>query len=272
MISQRQDGHWLIVSIGTIARTIEASMSFVCAYAFVNAWAQTHQGNPYIAALAMIVLTFIFNVVLVFIHEMGHALAAWSVRRRVHLICVGTIGFRPRTKKLEWVKQPDAAEYAGFVSSSPIWPDTNRAKSIWVSFGGPFATLLTGLLLLTYARHSALPNYPILLLSAFFLLDAFINLLPMRWSQSSSSDGLHILQYLSGNFWTPESWAETRLGTEGPLVSDAEWAQLRAHVKQPFYGGPNFRKLLRHAAAEQKDEEMLFALRKAAKLTQDEKP
>ena len=208
MIPAPQNDHWFILSIGTLARTLEAGLSFLTVYTAVMFWehAQTTIHNSAVLMLIVVALTFVLNLVLVLAHEMGHALAAWSVGRRVHLICVGLLGFIPTSCEFVWVNQPKSAEYAGFVQSSPIWPDFNRAKSIWVSLGGPLITFIMGITIMVLASHSVYYKLPTQILGIFFLLDAFINLLPLRWSQDTSSDGLHIWQYLTRNLWTPDSW------------------------------------------------------------------
>lgn len=268
MIPQAQDGHWFIIGVGEVARFIEVGLSFACVYAFIKYWEMTHTENFVFAIVGLFAFTAVLNAFLVLLHEMGHALAAWSVGRRVHLICVGWLGFAPARRKLFQIKKSQNAEYAGFVQTSPVWPDFNRAKSIWVSFAGPFATGGLGLLILLFsgrAGHYELPTY---LLGWFFVMDAVVNLIPMKWSRGSASDGLHIWQYWTGNLWTNESWAETRLETlaySGQLVSDAEWARLRPLARQPFAGGPSFRKLLKTAAAEKNDKETLSVLGHATK-------
>ena len=265
MIPNQLDDHWFVIGLGTVARTVEAGLSFVCAYAAVMIWSQAQPQEPNAAILIFSIFAFAFalNLVMVFLHEIGHALAAWSVGRRVHLICVGWLGYAPEVRKFVWVKSPANAEYAGFVQCTPVWPDLGRGKSIWVSAGGPLITFTVGAALLLLARGADTYSLPIYMLAAFFLMDAVVNLMPMKWSAESASDGLHIWQYLTGNLWTPDSWADSRLGLGAlstHVVSDDEWRALRPLVKQPFFGGAPFRRLLYKAATQKDDKEMMYAM------------
>jgi len=265
MIPNQLDDHWFVIGLGTAARVIEAGLSFACAYAAVMVWSQGQAQEPgaIILIFTTFVLAFALNLIMVFLHEMGHALAAWSVKRRVHLICVGWLAYAPGVRKIMWVRSPANAEYAGFVQCSPVWPDLSTRKSIWISLGGPLITFVTGVTILLLARGAETYSLPIYMLAAFFLMDAVVNLMPLKWSPESASDGLHIWQYMTGNLWTPDSWAETRLGLgalSDHVVSDDEWRALRPLVKQPFMGGANFRRLLYKAATQKNDTEMMYAM------------
>ena len=248
------DDHWLLLGIGLAAMIAQIGFSFVCAAAFVLA--PYEASNRVIDGIAPIVfifaLAFILNIIQIFLHEMGHALAAWSVKRRVHLICVGVVGYAPGIGKFMRINKRDNAEYAGFVQASPVWPDLSAAKSIWVSAGGPLATGGFGLLILAGALSDGTISLPVSFLAGFFILDAIVNLIPLRWARGSASDGLHILQYLGGFSWTPDMWAKTRLETaelSSQLVSDAEWHALKPLVGGPF-NSPQFNELLKKAAAQ----------------------
>ena len=262
-IPHQQDEHWLIVVLGQCAQALEVVFSFICA-AVIMQWLVTiypaMSGSLSNAGL-VIGLVALLNVVLVFIHEMGHAFAAWSVERQVHLICVGIVGFVPRTGQFLLVRKSGSAEYAGFVETSPVWPDMSNAKSIWVSLGGPLATGTIGALLFIGVLFNGQTS--LLILGGFFLMDMVVNLIPMRWSGGSMSDGLRIWHSWHGNLWTPDNWAATRLGVKDrgiDIVSDAEWVELRPLVKQPFYGGAEFRQLLFVAALEKNDTKVLDIL------------
>lgn len=267
-IPHQQDEHWLIVVLGQFAHALEVIFSFICAAVLMQWLVTTYPVMNHALGNALIVIVFvaILNAILVFIHEMGHALAAWSVGRRVHLICVGAVGFIPRTGRFVLVGKSSSAEYAGFVETSPIWPDTSRIKSIWVSFGGPLATGILGVGVLIVLARNGLAS--LWVLGAFFLMDMVVNLIPLKWTGGSVSDGLRIWLSWQGKLWTPDMWAAMRLGVQDrgvDIVSDAEWTELRPLVRQPFYGGAEFRQLLFVAALEKNDTEMLGVLGAMAK-------
>ena len=257
MLPQPTDDNWILLSLGLVAMAARLFFSFVCAAFIVlgpEATSQTaattgiNQGS---AVLAIFVLAFGLNFIQVLIHELGHALTAWKMGRRVHMICVGFLGYAPGLGKFMRIQIPANAEYAGYVQVSPVWPDLDHGKSIWISAGGPLATGLLGVLILIagkfmagsadplIASGSASAAYPVvpLVLGLFFLLDAVVNLIPLRWTLGGGSDGLHILGYLGGKGWTADMWAETRLASaelSNELVSDTEWEHLKPMVGSPF--------------------------------------
>ncbi|NNC38397.1 MAG: M50 family peptidase [Acidimicrobiales bacterium] len=271
MSPQPTDDHWILLSIGLIAMVFRLGFSFACAAFIVlgadaTSQAETISGANQIGpVIAIFVLAFVLNFIQVFIHEMGHALAAWKVGRRVHMICVGILGYAPDLKQIMRIKIPANAEYAGYVQVSPTWPDLSHDKSIWVSLGGPLATGLVGVLILaagalltpaTDPLTSSIdtPSYPItvLWLGGFFILDAVANLIPLRWTLGGGSDGLHILGYLRKDGWTADLWAKVRLETANlstELVSDAEWEHLEPMVGAPF-NSKVFNELLDKASAQ----------------------
>jgi len=248
MLPQPTDDNWILLSLGLIAMVARLGFSFVCAAFIVlgpDATSQTgatngvNQGGT---VLAIFALAFALNFIQVLIHEMGHAIAAWKMRRRVHMICVGFLGYAPGLRKFMRIQIPTNAEYAGYVHVTPVWPDLDINKSIWISAGGPLATGLLGILILLAGKFMApatdllstnpdAATYPVipLVLGGFFLLDALVNLIPLQWTLGGGSDGLHILGYLGGKGWTADMWAENRLATidlSHELVSDEEWEHL----------------------------------------------
>jgi hypothetical protein len=260
MIPQHSDDHWLLLGLGLAAMAAQVAFSFVCAAAIVMpSYAAGDTPESVIGGIVPIASIFgialALNIAQIFLHEMGHAVAAWSVKRRVHLICVGIVGYAPDIGKFMRVKKPDNAEYAGFVQASPIWPDFSARKSIWISAGGPLATGGLGLLIFAGAVLSGAATLPVLFLAAYFMLDAVVNLIPLRWYRGGGSDGLHILQYLGGHGWTADMWAETRLETAAlsrQLVSNAEWQDLKPLIGGPF-NSPVMNRLLAAAVAERGD-------------------
>lgn len=197
-----------------------------------------------------------------FIHEMGHALAAWSVGHSVHFICVGAFGVSPAQMKLLRIGDAPDREYAGFVAATPKWGAFSRGAAIWVSAGGAAATALCAAILYTLAQGTPAISPGLSLIALAFLIDAVVNLIPLIWGGRSASDGLRIWQYLSGYKPTAESWASTRLAyiPDGvALTSDTEWTQLSAS-SGPFIRAPAMVKLMTREAQRRGDRGALTKL------------
>lgn len=197
-----------------------------------------------------------------FIHEMGHALAAWSVGHKVHFICVGSWGMSPAQRKLTRMKNSPDREYAGFVAQSPPWDGWTKFGAIWVSAGGAAATALCALLIYFTAGLTPQLALGLRVIALAFLIDAVVNLLPLIWGGRSASDGLHILQYLSGYRPGPEDWAAMRLRYTpqgAALTDDREWAALSASAS-PFVASGPMRDLMQREALRRGDEAVLRRL------------
>ena len=197
-----------------------------------------------------------------FIHEIGHAIAAWSVGHKVHFICVGSWGMSPAKRKLTRMKNSPDREYAGFVAQSARWGGWTKSGAIWVSAGGAAATALCALLIYLSAGLTPEFRLGVRLIALAFLIDAVVNLLPLIWGGRSASDGLHILQYLSGYAPGPEDWAAMRLRyvpDDAALTDDAEWAQISASAS-PFIAAGPMRDLMQREAKRRGDEAILKRL------------
>jgi len=268
-IPHQQDEPWLIVVLGQFAGIMALVFLFMCAGFIVEHMQNVYPvlKKPFMAIVLVFPVVALLYTIQVFMHEMGHALAAWSVGRRVHLICIGYVGFVPRTGQFLWIQKPASAEYAGYVQTSPVWPDLSRAKTIWVSLGGPLATGTFGTAMILMMDTGAQATI-LLALGGFFIMDMVFNLIPMKWSRGSISDGLRIWRGWKGQIWDPDSWAATRLSVldrDIDIVSDAEWTEIRKFIRQPFYGGTEFKQLLFVAALEKNDTKMLDILGAAHK-------
>ncbi|WP_017930079.1 zinc metalloprotease [Robiginitomaculum antarcticum] len=205
------------------------------------------------AVLAAIVLfggAALLLFVVTFIHEMGHAIAAWGVGHKVHFICVGPFGVSPAQMKLTRIGDAPDREYAGFVASTPKWGQFRRGAAIWVSAGGAMATAACAIII--YMAAQSVPDLMLglSLIALAFLIDAIVNLIPLIWDGRSASDGLHIWQYMAGYRPGPESWAATRLNYIPPglaLTDDEEWARISVS-SGPFMRAPAMVKLIMREA------------------------
>lgn len=85
----------------------------------------------------------------ILIHEAGHAVTALLCRWQVVIFAVGPIGYHVPNREFTWLRAADRAEYAGYVVPVPgsrdVW---TRWRKKLITFGGPFANLLTAAILL----------------------------------------------------------------------------------------------------------------------------
>ncbi len=184
-------------------------------------------------SLFTLVPAFFFFVI--FIHEMGHALAAWAMRYRVHIIAVGTHGFDPVNRKFRKIVDYSDNEVAGFIHYSPDWPIKSRWGEIFVSFAGPLATIILGLILLwldsqgeaSYMRR----HHAFFYLAMVCFLDATVNLIPFKSDGTHKNDGRSIFESLFKSEWTLKSWLNMRAYAascyQQNSVSDEEWQVFR---------------------------------------------
>lgn len=197
-----------------------------------------------------------------FIHEMGHAIAAWTVGHKVHFICVGSWGMSPAQRKLTRMKNSPDREYAGFVAQSAPWGGWTKFGAIWVSAGGAAATAFCAAIIYFASSFSPSVAVGIQLIALAFLIDAVVNLIPLIWGGRSASDGLHILQYMAGYQPKPDDWAAMRLRyvpANVPLTDDQEWAQIASGVG-PFIAKGAMRDLISREAARRGDAAVLKRL------------
>ncbi len=183
----------------------------------------------------LLVPVFFFFVILV--HEMGHAIGAWMVGYRVHIIVVGFLGFDPENITFRRVTETAENEIAGFVSCSPKWPlSGQRWREIWVSFAGPFATILLGLVFLwldrMYGSHSEeYVHFGYFLLAIVCFVDAGFNLFPRKLGSGINNDGRSILTSLWAPQWDTDNWASYRHSLSQQynqtFILDKEWMKLR---------------------------------------------
>jgi len=187
-----------------------------------------------LVVLFTLVPAFFFFVI--FVHEMGHALAAWALGYRVHFIAVGSHGFNPVKRRFQRVTDYSDNEVAGFIQYSPNWPIKTRWGEIFVSLAGPLATILLGVIFLELDKNfgtrsvyfdvpknipkmytnadgkiiQTLQHQAFLFLAIVCFLDALANLLPLKSDDKNTTDGRDIFESLFESMWTTESWLNQR--------------------------------------------------------------
>lgn len=227
---------------------------------------QLFPNSLFMRIISLFMIGPVFFLFVTFIHEMGHALAAWVFNFRVHFIAIGAWGFDLENK--QFIRVPDYSkhELAGFVSVSPRWPYERRFDSLLISLAGPLATFLMGLSILFVSQYLNL-NYRIfivLVIICFF--DAGYNLWPISVRGGHKSDGRQILEELSSersnrvlkNFLHNRLYAA--LTYKQDLATDEEWLVLRRELiaQQNSNGGDPEKSLL--SAWMQTDPEAFVAM------------
>lgn len=250
--------------------------------------------NSIFQLIGILVLTPAFFFFVILVHEMGHAIAAWSLKYRVHFIAIGNVGFNPERREFMEVKDYSKNEIAGFVQYSPQWPLNGRWGDRVVSFCGPLATITIGLLFLLlhekigyrieqtpqiyscgtnkigyyvcspsenlYAK--SIPHTGFMLLAIVCFFDALVNLLPLKFG-SSKSDGRNIFDSFFKPLWTSEVWLATRLNAafnyNQVSISDAEWRDVRKESLNLTTKDETLRSYLRYVAWLKTDPEACVA-------------
>jgi tetratricopeptide (TPR) repeat protein len=155
------------------------------------------------------------QLVVVAIHEFGHAIVAWAVGFRFKSICIGPIttwrdGAGRRFYKFEWKKLLFAGGYMG---SSPTSPVGLRFNQILVVFAGPFASLNASLLLFLLLHQ--LPGTmfepfweQIGFLAVMFAVDFVGNLIPIGFTDGTLL--LHLILWTGKGREFSSAWLSSR--------------------------------------------------------------
>ena len=217
-----------------------------------------------------LILMFVFFSFLTLIHEMGHALAAWGCKCRVHFIAVGKFGFDPENRKFQKCPNEVGGKIDGFVEYSPSWPVSNRWAELIVSFSGPLITLILGFgLLYHFLSFGYDPSYPnantgYMWLGFACVLHTIVNLMPMKISDTLDTDGRNIWNSLFKSCWTLKNWMESRAYVSGAyrqeIASDEEWLLLRCHVLASKENVTSMKDVFRYFAWAKTDPEAFMAV------------
>ncbi len=96
--------------------------------------------------------------VVVLIHELGHAAAAWMAGWRVAAVAVGPVGFHWLNKEFAFVPRSKRTEFEGFVLPLPSRPEVwTLGREMLISAGGPAANLLFAAILFSLWRYAPEP-------------------------------------------------------------------------------------------------------------------
>jgi hypothetical protein len=175
-----------------------------------------------------LLLAAVFVVMLIVIHELGHALAAWSVGWDVHIIGVLRLHFFPAGQEFRDVREFAPPDVGGFVFATPAQPEAwNGAGYVFFVFGGPLANFTVAAvgfagLALANPYFSAAPG----LIAAFSTSSFFAglaNLVPLR-IKAAHSDGWLLFDHLRGRRRSLLSHAQARMmGLTHDRVPPRRW-------------------------------------------------
>jgi hypothetical protein len=126
------------------------------------------------------------------VHEIGHALGAYFIGWRVHLIAVKPVAFRPALQKFGLAPRLESGDIGGFVFATPeLFGRWSRSEAIFF-VGGAAANLFWGVAALILAAN--LVAHPIWAnvfggLGLVSLIVGVYNLIPMWLGNGRGSDG-----------------------------------------------------------------------------------
>lgn len=153
--------------------------------------------------LVQILLTAVLVIVL---HELGHAAAGMALGMKIKSLAVGPFQCRIRDGRWKFQFLPKAfLSLSGATGVVPVNPQEPHSKKISMIAAGPLTNLFTGLLALyVTATVPGRPWEPAWHLLALFttisLVVGALNLVPFQIA-ASYSDGAQIYQILSGGPW-----------------------------------------------------------------------
>jgi len=251
------DDYW------TQAKTSNSQAVLIALYgAFVIAgvngafWLAEHEGLPefemgwhwwlYLAPLALI------NTA---IHELGHALVAWTLHHRIRVISIGPFTWsrthHGKSFETQWKRLLDSSGYMGSV---PRFREHLRLQLIAVIAGGPISSAFVGLLMLAlflgYAGPRWQQNWEVVSLCGVIGFSyAIIGMIPLGYSDGS------MLFHLA--FRTHAGQLLLDGSRIAQIGEDAELCQQQADFEKNL---ALKELMLRHAAARSQGNSMMLAI------------
>lgn len=207
---------WKVLTFA--GRGARALVSLLCLALFLVSISKATDSLPLwtLFPIAVAGLGVSFLIAGTFMHELGHAAAAWLIGWRVHAIAVWGVCYRPRARRFERVSIKDSDDYLGWVTSTPpLGGDWVKRRAI-VILGGVAGNLV--LIALCFALGAALPPVarPMLIgLALTSLAQAIENLVPRWRANGRGNDGARLLDHLRG---------------KRPSAADCDRAWLDGHV------------------------------------------
>jgi Zn-dependent protease len=184
--------------------TILFILVILVAWHLWDGWAVA-RGLPHPSLPAQLLFITLAEVVTAIIHESGHAFAALTLRMKLLSFAIGP--FQWSRYDGHWTLRfriSGLAAVAGGVNVVPRSGDLTPAQDAWVAAAGPLANLCSAPLLFVLALHIAGSRVEsawlfFAFMATFSLAIAFFNLLPLRATGGSYSDGARLLQLITSS-------------------------------------------------------------------------
>lgn len=196
-------------------RLVLITMALMLFVASIYPAAIVSDGNHGVFLVAALIATAFYPVVL-FVHEIGHAVAAWSVGWSVHLIVVGPRAFAPRRKKFFRIPEQYLREdVGGWVHATPPQDTAWNRGAVIVKSGGAAGNFVLSVLslmlsLMIYRFNFYLHTF-FVGLSGASAVYGFINLVPTSREGGWVSDGASLIKVLRGEVPTIRQQCLARL-------------------------------------------------------------
>jgi tetratricopeptide (TPR) repeat protein len=185
-MSRRDSTVWIATIVWVIA--VYCGVNLIYRYALNLGLPDYGRFNPAVLFVPL-------SLLIVLIHELGHALATWAVGYRLKVICVGPVTVHRdvggRRIVFDWKR---IVSGGGFVGAIPNSPKDLRMNAMLIFFAGPFVTLLGAavlFLVLINLPGTALAGWWefVAFTTVLFLASFFKNMTPV-----GKADGNRLLQ------------------------------------------------------------------------------
>ncbi len=184
---------------------IFALAGFAVGFGWWERWARA-QGLAVHFGLLYFLESLVAALVIIVVHELGHALAGKTLGMKLRAFIVGPFQWRISDGKWEFRFLP-AKIFAtgGATAVVPTTLEHFRAQQICMIAAGPFASLVGGLIAFCAALAATNSHWEpawllLALIATLSLLGFIVNLIPFR-TETSYSDGAQIYQLLSKGPW-----------------------------------------------------------------------
>jgi hypothetical protein len=132
----------------------------------------------------------------VFVHEIGHAIAARMSARRLHIICVWPIAYLARAQRLTWFPKQGMGDIGGFVLATPSLGSDWRRGEVIFALGGVLANLASSAIAFAIIGGQFFGHRSDPFVGTFAVLSlvlAILNLVPIWGPRLARSDGAFFL-------------------------------------------------------------------------------
>ena len=189
--------------------------------AFAEGWWHWSRGQelPYAMNLGSFLTIIPVLAVSIFVHELGHALAAESLGMKICSVVLGPFDWRIREGKWKFTFSKRLGAVGGAVGVVSTRADEPRWYRIWVSAAGPLANLflaLVGFVMAITAKGSSYESYwgfwaDMASISTLMLVT---NIVPLRVA-GFYTDGAKIYQIISGGMWADYHRVQAQVASTG---------------------------------------------------------